>query len=48
MPIYYNAGGVGTYYNAISRYYYKPGDYKLVDVDRSGGWEGNVGNVYAR
>ncbi len=47
MPIYYNAGGVGTYYNVISRYYYKPGDYKLVDVDRSGGWEGSPDNVYA-
>ena len=47
LPIYYNAGGVSAYYSAIKNYYYKPGDYKLVDVDRSGNWSGSPDNIYA-
>lgn len=44
LPIYYNAGGVSAYYGSKSNYY-KPGDYKLVDVDGSGSFGGD--NVYA-
>lgn len=36
VPIYYNTGGVSSYYGAAPINYFKPGDYGLVDVNGDG------------
>lgn len=48
VPIYYTAGGVSCYYmpNGTKNAFYKPGDYKFVDVDRSGDWQSYNDRVY--
>lgn len=36
VPLYYNAGGIGNYLGITNSFYYKPGDYKIVDVNGDG------------
>lgn len=36
LPVYYNAAGISSYLAQWSRNFYKPGDYKFVDVNSDG------------